>query len=393
MLHILLLDSRYNSPAMSSSNSQLESSTSTGFFVHTLNARDNVMLGVMRDYFDLASDTMLREIQGMLTKTEPILLRKGIRYGDLKAALVPSTKKREIALFFDTQAIKNTWYALPIFTKLIPLISKKSSHSVLAGDYIGKNNQQQQLFEALSEKIELARSVTWRHSTQFFIVYINNLSDQMVSVFRDGLADFEPYVGLADLTFASRLKIFLSMMLPNCFLNYRETILMGHPDDEDNTKDVNERGYPFNKFGFTCRSIQASLFDNLLSYKIERPVFKGLETDVEFSINAVHPKPMPLSSLEIRIEDNKFGYLTKEKSGTLKRLGLLDHSVSDLKTKISQKISSNYIYNMSHDPKHKTTKFDILLEITPDGATSPTRILVAFEYMPNEKCLRLITLY
>jgi hypothetical protein len=97
------------------------------------------------------------------------------------------------------------------------------------------------------------------------------------------------------------------------------------------------------------------------------------------------------------VDIEKFKYLLTEKTGSLKRAGLIAETPDKLKTLIREKISSNYIYNLSYDKEHDTTKFDILLETPPiDNSSSentPFRIMVAFEYMPTDQTLRLITLY
>jgi hypothetical protein len=321
------------------------------------------------------------------------LAAKGLRYADLKTALVPSPKKREVAFIFDTPSISDPWYGLSVNQRLMPLFSKESNHSVLAGDYIGENHQQDFLYEALCRSAVFVRDVTFRHSSQFYIIYINNLSDAMVERFHSGLREYPAYAGMADLTFSSILKFYLSTILVNAFIKHRRIILMGHEDDRDNEEDVNMVGYPFEEFGFSCRSLQSMLYGVLLSYKIERPVVEGFETDTEFSINAVSPLPMPLSEFEILIEEDKFGYLAREKAHSLRKIGLLDGDLSRLKEMIATKISSNYIYNMCYDEEHNTTKFDIILEFNAADAPSRFRVMVAMEYVPEAKRLRLITLY
>lgn len=361
--------------------------------IYTLNARGHVMLEVARDYFNIGPERMQREIQGMLARTEEILASKSVKYSALKSALVPDLKRREIALVFDRQRIENSWYGLPIYTALIPLFSKQGNHSVLAGDYIGDNDQQDALHEAFSESVVSIRDVAWCYSNQFFIVYINNLTDNMFQTIHKGLIGFEPYVGFADVTFASRFKLYLSTMLVNDCIKHKNVILMGHEDDLDNKEDVNMSSYPWEEFGYTCRSLQGMYFGVLFSYKIERPVFKGFEVDTEFSINAVNSNPLPISNFEVRVDENKLGYLAAKKAGTLKRMGLIGSNLSKLKDMISERVSSNYIYNMMHDDQHNITKFNIILEFHPADGAPPQRVLAAVEYIADERCLRLITLY
>ena len=127
-------------------------------------------------------------------------------------------------------------------------------------------------------------------------------------------------------------------MLGNAFLKHRNIVLIGHPDDCDNDDDVNVVGYPFEKNGFTIRSLQSMYYSLFLEYKIQRPVFDRHETDSEFSINAIHPRPMPLDRMKIRLDPAKHGYLTTQKANSLKRIGLLDKGADDLKAMIADRI-------------------------------------------------------
>ena len=360
--------------------------------IFTLNARGNVLLEVTRDYFDIGPRAMQTTIRESLAHTEDILASKDINYDDLKNALTPNTQRREISLVFDTADMKESWYGLPIYRAIIPLLDKDSSHSILSGDYIGENSAQNALYGAFHDSVEPTRDVTWRHSTQFYIVYLSNLSDNMFNTLHDGLTHFEPYVGFADMTFASRFKLYLSTMLVNNCIKHKNVIIMGHEDDLDNKHDTNVAGYPWEDFGYTCRSLQDMYFGVFLSYKIERPIIQGFESDTEFSINAVNPDPLPITDFEIRIDETKFGYLASAKSGTLKRMGLPGDDLAGLRRMIAERISSNYIYNMKHDDRYGTTMFNMILEIHFSNR-DPQRAVAAVEYMPADRCLRLVTLY
>ena len=69
--------------------------------IFTLDARNNVILEVTRDYFKVSPERMRNNIQGMHADLIKILSGKGVPYNDLRAALVPSTDKQEIGLLFD----------------------------------------------------------------------------------------------------------------------------------------------------------------------------------------------------------------------------------------------------------------------------------------------------
>ncbi|MGY5780292.1 hypothetical protein [Rhizobium sp. LEGMi135b] len=360
--------------------------------IHTLNARGNMLLEVTRDYFKVSASAMFREIQRLRQETEEALALKGIRYADLKTALVPDRQRKEMALVFDWTAIESNSYGSAIFRKLIPLFDRNSNHSVLVGDYSGNRDIQDILFEAMQESVVLTREVEYQHSSQFFVVYINNLTEAMMLRFNEGLASWNAYIGYADATYASRFKLLLSTMLANAFLKYRMVILQGHEDDRPNTEDVNMCGYPFAEYGYTCRSIQAYLHGIMLSYKIERPVYPGFEVDTEFALNAISPTPQPLEEFSIEVEEAKLGYLKSAKSGSLARAGLEKVTGAELAALIRSKISASYIYNMSYDDAHNVSKFNVIIELPREGGAT-TRLLAAMEYKPDSQSLRLITLY
>ena len=361
--------------------------------IHTLNARDHIVLEGIRDRFQMGPAPMRYAIDGMLAQTEEILASKGIKYGNLKSALVPNPKRHEIALVFDTQNTRESRYSIPIYSALIPLLSKRSNHSILAGDYVGNNDQQDLLRKSFFESVQLIKKVEWRCSDQFFIVYVNNLTNNRINILRNGLAAFEPFVGLGDTTFASNFKWCLSTMLVNECLKHKNIILMPHEGDRDNSEDVNLRKYPWEDFGYLFRSLQDIYFGVFLSYKIERPVVQGFESDTVLSINAVSSDPLPIADFNILVDQNRFRYLSEQKTAILKRIGLLDGDFSQLQDMISERISSNYIYNMEHDDQYNVTKFNMILEIHPTDNAPPQRVLAALEYKPADRCLRLITLY
>lgn len=361
--------------------------------VLTLNARGNIMLEVMRDYFSLPPERMFFEIQGMLQMVERALKVKRVKYYDLKSTLVPKADRREIALVFDSSVIESSWYAYEIFKWIIPLFDKKSNHSVLVGDYLAKPSQMQQLYEAFIESVDLRHQVEFRHPTQFFIVYINNLSDVMIERFDKGLSAYEPYVGMADMTYASRFKLYLSTMLINAFIKHERVIIQGHEPDRQLEEDVNMLGYPFEESGYVCRSISSDLKGVLLSYKIERPVFTEFQLDTEFSLNAVCVTSKSLSNFRVEVEEAKLKYLKDKKSGSLAMAGLTHIDSSQLAEIIRQKLSYNYIYCLDYNAEYKIIKFNIIIELRDKNIDRPVKLVASLEYRHKEMLLRLITLF
>ncbi len=362
--------------------------------IHTLNARGNIFLEIVRDQFNLKPEHMLREIQGLRQMVEDALALKGLKYENLKTALVPGRKRKEVALVFDTNRIKSSWYGYKVFERIIPLFDKSSNNSVLVTDYSDRGAGQDKMHEAMCSAVQLARDVDWKHSSQFYIVYINNLTPAMIRKFDDGLRGWKSYVGYADTTFASVFKFLISMMAVNLFVKVGRVILQGHEDDVPNEEDCNMCGYPFEKSGYTCRSIQGLLEGTMLSYKIERPVLKGFEVDTEMSLNAVNANPLSLRDFSVEVEDAKLAYLKSNKAGSMENAGLQHMGSRELAQLIRDRVSASYIYNLAYDDALDITKFNVIIEIPPSPkSASPTRLLAALEYQPRRKTLRLITLY
>ncbi len=356
--------------------------------IHTLNARDNIMLEFLKDILELDSEGMFLSIQSMRDTLEALLLKKGVKYSELRTALTPSQNRKEIALVFDTDFTENSWYGHEVFCQIIPLFHRDSSHSVLCGDYLNRPRNSPKLFEAFEQKVVLCRNVTYSHPTQFFIVYINNLSDAMFVEFNENLKSYPGYCGYADMTYQSDFKVLLSTMLVPSFIKHKSYIIQGHEPDRDESENVNLSGYNFEENGYRCISISDDLAGVFLSYKIERPVHSGFEVDTEMTINSVRTQSSGLYDFEVDIAAEKMDYLKKNKGASLQRAGI-DHLDQDvLSHLIKSKLRMSYIYNIAHT-EHNVTKFNTVLEF----GSIPTRLMASFEYIPSKRKLRLITFY
>lgn len=93
--------------------------------IHTLNARGNIMLEVFRDYFSLTPENIRVQIYHFKKYLVQSLKNKNINYDDLKNALIPDKKKKDIVLVFDSSLIESDWYGNEVFKKIIPIFNKK----------------------------------------------------------------------------------------------------------------------------------------------------------------------------------------------------------------------------------------------------------------------------
>jgi len=356
--------------------------------VHTLDARDNVMLEVMRDHFKLSPHVMHRQIQEVAHATSALLRKKGIDYGALRSALVPQQDRHEMALLFNIDFKASGSYSYPVHQRLLRLFNRQSSHSLLHGDITDKG------WGAFEEAARNLVRVGQRRfeSPMLYAVYVNNLTDQMLADIHRGMGDYPLYIGYVDTTYGSMFKALLSTQLVHAYIQHRGMTLGQHEDDRHENEDVDLVGLGLDEGGYKMRSVPGMNFMLLLSYKIERPVVGGYETDTEFSLNAISPIALPLESCEIEIDPRKFEYLSREKAKSLQGLGLLDSHMDQLKVMVQERISGNYIYSMTQDDTHGVSRFNIMIEARPADTGRWFRAMVGLEYKPEERRLRLITL-
>ncbi|WP_316740642.1 hypothetical protein [Pedobacter antarcticus] len=357
--------------------------------IFTIEARNNVFLESMAKSMQLDNDTIYDTIGEMFDELQTELKEVKINYSDLKNCLTPQKKKREIAFIFDSMLCESMMYGLEIITQLLQIFDKKSTNSVLVGDYIGKYESQHILRKAFFDHLVTDKFVNYVSSEQFYIVYINNLSEANFEAIKASMADYIPYVGYFDMTFSSPLKAYIASLLIRFFIKDRNTIITG---DED-TGYHNPHFYPFEDYGYKSKSIKSICYDIFLSYKIERANIKGGEEDLRFSLNAISKSPLDLSDFRLVIEDPKLQYLYTIKKDNIERAGLLNLTLEEFQKEIKKKIESNYIFNLCFIREHHTIKFNIMLEFKSKEIGDLMKFLVSLEYIAVQKVLRLITMF
>jgi hypothetical protein len=320
------------------------------------------------------------------------LASNDIKYEELRGALTPSHDRRELLLVFDTKKIDNSFYGYEVYKQIIPLFNRDSSHCIFLGDYVDNTGRHQDLlFSYFKNEVKCIRDYDYSYSKQFFMVYINNLTNAMAKRFVDGLRSFDGFIGFADMTFSFPLKIYLTTILPQIFIKYKDTFIMSSDLTEEISTNHNSIGLPLEGTGYTATSIMQEYYVTFLSYKIERPVFKG-ESDTKFSLNSISANLKDLNKLKVVIDEKKLTYLATEKAGSFKRADLVI-SKKNLEGAIQAKISENYIYNLEFDKVHNTIKFNLMFEFCSKDKKHKVKLLVALEYIQGKNILRLITAY
>jgi hypothetical protein len=374
-------------------DSYVSSSLPTVDTIFTLNARDNVFLEVLQEHFRLSPEKMYGEIRALFNETLDALNISGINYLEIKTALVPSTNKYELALLFNSQEIDSYAYGREIFYHILPLLDRRTTQSALVGDLVAGDIDQEFIFELLRQHLVSARHFTFVHSRLIYCVYLNNLTEHSARNIIEGLKDFPAYIGCIPTTFDSIAKTFFSMTLCNLFVKRESIVIIAHEDDRPNIENVNNTFYPFEEFGYQVRSIQEQHFNLFLSFKIERAVLPGYESDTEFALNALSQYIEPLIDLQIVIEEPKLEYLMREKTGSLSKAGIMSLGADGLKNLIRRKLAANYIYNLRYVQEHNVMLFNIILEVERSEGGDPMKMLLSLEYKPTDKYLRVVTLY
>ncbi len=353
------------------------------------------MLDVLRDTFELSPAQMRRQIEAMHMNTISAIAAKGVDYRKLRGALTPQRKRIERAFLFDTARIKEGAYGQAVAGAILPLLHRRLTTSIRHGDLILEAQLQDRGIRLLNDHAEMIRVVDLVDTNQIYCVYLNNLTTKMASDITAGLYEYEAFIGHIDVSTSSPMKDWLSVTLVNAYLKHEGMMLNGHEDDVPNTENYNLAGWPLEKNGYLCRSIQDRYFHLFLGYKIERRVVSGAEGDTGFALTAISGKPLPFSELKVEVAEAKASYLRSAHAGSLERAGLDQLTDGEFAETIKAKISDSYIYNLRHKVENETALFNIMLEVSTVsvGGAKTTRMLASLAYEPADHRLRLVTLF
>lgn len=360
--------------------------------IHTLNARGNVMLPVLRQHYTWTDARTFREIQRFHSDFIDILRAKGIDYSSLRSALTPQPTKHEAAFLFDEQRCDNTFVpGVECADALFKALDRKTTHSILGGELIDDRDEIARAL--LHRSAVVAKDLDFKHPCFCYVLYVNNLSEGNVAAIDSKLRAHKAYLGYVPCTYASLAKTFVSMHLVNLVIKQGDTVILGHEDDRPNTENHNLHLHNYTALGLRLKSLQSMYFSTFLSFKPEWMLMEESDDDLEIALRAMSEVVAPLAEFRVVIADDKFEkYLKTEKLGKLTRAGLAGMIKAELEASIREKLRMSYLYNMEwvDEPTHQLSKFNIMLEF-PRSDGHPERMVVALEYKPTERVLRLVT--
>ena len=365
--------------------------------IFTVNTNGYVLYPVAKSTFEMSDKDVYEMINYEFSVMVNRLKKKGIRYDALKRALIPNQDKdnNEVCLVFDSSLINSSHYGYTIFNEIISLLDKDSTYSILAGDYIditrNSNNSQQFLFDALKEQIIECNDSIYQHSSQYYLVYFNSITNNQLSSIASELQKFKWFHGYMLLNSNSRFKTYLSCILCHVCVKTKSTVIVSHPSDYDDSENINMAGYPFEEKGFKLVSINDDSFGPFLSYKIESIVPD--KDDISFSFNALFQKFDSMEKLKLNISDGKWGYLNGEfkgKGGIIKSFEFDNIGKDDFCNIIYKQICGNYIYNLRTN-EYGDRLFNVCVEL-PTKNGNVRRTTVALKYHPDYGEIDIVTI-
>lgn len=353
----------------------------------TVNARGGMGLTAARSYFKMTPAQFRSYIGSHHVTLRAELASHGVSYDALGPALVPSTTRHEIALLFNIDLVGSGFYGYAAAKRLIPLLGRGSTLSVLGGD-IGLAPAATREMAAVSGLV--GSDVSDWGQEFIFCLYLNNLSDAQRGALHASFCTSPGYLGYVPTTYRSWFRTIAGAMLPTLFVKHKGKVLVDHGADDPWVSNVNEIGFPFEKSGYEVVSVNSQLFSPLLSYKIQSEVLPHHQEDVLVSLNAISNETISLDQFEVLLPEAKYGYLRSRKGEILKIAGLGGHSREELSSVIRAELDNDYIYRLQ-DNVDGTVQFSIVLELPREG-THPIRVAVGLKYFPALRTLSLVTL-
>ncbi len=358
--------------------------------IYTLDARGNVLLPVIVKTFNLNNKEYAEMVSNAFEEFKNKLSEKNINYDKLKSALIPAHKdKYEVALIFDSTLIDSSWYGYDVFEQILPVLNKESTCSILCGDIIADNLPLDTVYKIMFNDITQFNATKFMHPTQYFVVYINNLTASHKDAIIAKLKTYIPFVGYVDTTFTNYFKSLISRSLVHLCIKHKNIIILPHEDDLDDSQNVNNCGYDFEKYGFKYVSIKEMYYGIFLSYKIES-IISDTE-DLNYSMWSIAPNYQS-SIFNVYVDERKIKYLNSEKSELMKKLGLKDYTAKEIEKLIKSQLEKTYFYNLEYLEEYSIPKFNVSLELeTTNG--EKRKVIVALKYSNQKNAFELITMY
>lgn len=335
--------------------------------VYTFDTRNLIIWDILKDHFKLDNRQVYNEIERVFKPMVERLNEIEVPYEKLKNVLTPQIDKMEICFVFDSMKIENLFYGSVIFKELIPLIVDIEKTAMFCGDLIGPESKdcQRAIKEIMLKSITFNSSLNYRNSSQYFLVFFNNISSAKLSFIDESLKKFSFYVGYSNITYNCLFKDLVASSIGQKCLFYKNTAILsvGEDDEIDDSNPINYSFINYEKYGYKIRNVKEFAYLSFLSFKIQRSYYHFDNDDQVFSLNTVTNEPALINGFDIQIDENKYFYLLRNKLGVLKTVGLDVVSYNQFKDIIRNNLNTNYIFNMDYNKDYECIKFNTIIEI------------------------------
>lgn len=316
----------------------------------------------MKRFLNSDKTEIMKAINSEFEETIEILKEKKIKYQSLKNILIPDHKgdKKEVVFCFDSSKIDLSWYGGAVFSHIIPLLNKKRKHAIFHGDFLTMGLSENFAYKLLAENIIQSNPTNYIHSSQYFMVYITNLTEEEMETIIGGLRKYPWFTGYGDMTYANTLKDTLAYCLGQNCLQYNNIVIMSHEDDREDTENINLIGYPFEKNSFKIISLKQYYYISFLEYKIEsRAVDKS---DLLFCLNTISDNALDYEEFDIIVQPEKYEYIKAKNIAGMQKTGIKDMEVDKFISLLRDKLYESYIYNLEIND-YNISKFNTNIEI------------------------------
>lgn len=340
------------------------------------------MFQVITEEFNLGTDAVQDMARDMHRTVEKELAAADIAYATLRNALTPLPRRHEVAFVFDSNQAGGM-YGRAISKLWLPALHKHGPKKTVIkhGDMIGIRPEI--AWTALDKFLVCAKDFPRMSSEMYYIVYFTNLSaGQLQQMDKMLTASGGPYLGYVDCSTWNPLK--LAMPLPQVGLRLENFIIAAEREGY-----TNQEGFPFEDYGFEILGIEESLYDALLSFRLDQGIPQWAAEDSSISLSLLSGKQAPFEGIKVSIEASRIEYLKKNHAEAFQKAGLQDLQPDAVAAAVKQKITHGLVFNLRFiegsrdgvpDPELNAHMFTVQAEFS-DASGKIRRCQIGMKYI------------
>jgi len=354
------------------------------FKFHTIGSQWNSFIETMQEVFRLSESEVSDEIFACFSQVEEILEKSGIKYDNLKHALIPpdAREKFDIAFIFDAEPLSGVFdYGTPIFKEAFDVLSsnefKKSKNSIFIGDLLESRIGFNEAFQDINKQLGINLS----KSTTYCVLLISNLSFNQRTFIENSFKKSRNFIGSVDWSLRNDIMKYSLLLIPIALKSERNLIM----PLADGVNHFNTDLIPA-KFKIT--GIEDYLFALFLKYNYHSIVYTGNKDYTLNILNRLHATD--IKDYKFLVEDKKYTYLKNNKTHVINQVKEFlkmndeDELAREEFVEILMQSISTYIFNI--EKTEYITKFNTIVD------TDNKRSFASFEYNAENQEIRLITM-